>query len=156
MRYALVGATVLLTTAVVAHSQEPVPITGLNCEHASPPAESGLVFHMGEAHKVFPRRSLMGPGYTGCQIFWFQKPDGTYELGMLGFFERGMLVLFRNPLTGDCRYQNKSLIAGSEQDCPDPEHSGFPWSSVPVGCLEERRAISGLPPTLFVLCNQDD
>ena len=135
-------AVFALSVAEVGFAAE-IPTSADNCDLQLPPDNHGEI--TGQII-VYPRRTQISGGYTGCQSVWLY--DGkTYYRSFIYYFDRGELRMMKiiepqgPPKSIVCEYRSgKSLTAN--RDCRDLTKSiqaglGPPLPSFPKGCHVE-------------------
>ena len=142
----------ILAVAAVLVSGD-IPSNAPNCNLQSPPPNSGEI--QGETSaldlKVFPRRKDLQARYTGCQTSWI-KSEGGWQRYSIAYLVRGKPVLLLAWPPADlgedhlqCRYHDKKVVSGNEQDCPEVSEVVLP--SMPAGCLQRLRSRKHPEPT---------
>ena len=146
-------AFALLFSFAQAAQESQIP-SGKNCNLSAPPVESGEDAFANIVLLVHPRAINLEAGYSGCQVVWFGRTDGTsmpsgWSVMSVALIERGNLVRLWSPLEGmesnnACRFSNRAPAAGNPKTCRYPEE--FPAKSFPAGCLAKAWAAEGRMP----------
>jgi hypothetical protein len=108
-----------------------------NCNLASPPENSGEDGIHGTIVKIYPRKSMMGDSYSGCQTMWALEGE-RWEPVMVGIFENGEVARMKVPSqpgsqVEKCLVKSGVLVSGDNDICRDMDV--FPYSSAQPKCL---------------------
>ena len=117
-----------------------IPKSAPNCDVDIPPSSSGESETHAILIKVFPRRSVAGSGYSGCQTMWLQQGSSWGKFSV-NYFVKGELLVWwsavddKNSTGLFCQFSSGKLVAGSHNDCYEPATLGLSASFAP-GCIE--------------------
>jgi hypothetical protein len=139
----------LLSMSTTAMAAKPIAVRAPNCSVSLPPANAGEDVNHGALMKIYPRKSEMGPEYTGCQSTWIEH-QGNWVLLSVFYFERGLLRALRMPHEQTrskdiyCWYKDSKLEPGSSKRCFAPAQEVVPSSSYAPGCMEQAISKGGV------------
>jgi hypothetical protein len=124
---------------IFASAEDFIPKSAPHCNVDQPPVTSGEDSTHAILIKVFPRKSNVGVGYTGCQTMWI-KIDNQWNKFSVMYYDHGALNVWWNASDKNnsgmfCRFENGKLLAGEEVYCYEPAHSGLK-PSYESGCME--------------------
>lgn len=113
---------------------------GQNCQAAAPDPAAGEASGHGMLLQVFPRRSAIGPTYTGCQAVFVTTAEGGPRLAWLIEVSKGEPIRvwsadrdLQNGGMPDCRYRQGKLVDGDPDNCPATA-SDLLLPTEPAGC----------------------